>query len=125
MSQEIPRINTYVYMMSDTGNTMGYGKLCVYLDSMSIENKGFFSHFDILPDNPPDFVEGDIFWKVYGTEVDIENNVLWGKCEDFPYWITEEDLVQFIVENNEMEFEEKVEEKVEKIERSQILDIRE
>ncbi len=124
MSKEIPRINTYVYMLSSNGKTMGYGKLCVYLDGMSAENNGFFSYFDIDTDKLPDFTEGDIFWKIYGNEVDIENNVLWGSAEDFPYWIEEEDLALFIVENNDITVAEDIEE-VEKVEsRSQILDLR-
>ena len=121
--RKLPRINTYVYMLSKDGTTMGYGKLCVFLDSMD-EEGGFFSFFENISENPHNLVEGDIFWKIYGEETNIENNVLWGQAEEFPYWITERDLAQFIVENAKIDVIEEMDE-VERVEsRSQILDIR-
>jgi hypothetical protein len=121
ISKEIPRINTYVFMMNKSGKSIGYGKLCVYLDTMSEEAEGFFSQFEDMSANPPDFTEGDIFWKMYGEESNIENNVLWGKTEDFPYWILEEDLIKFVIENGGISALAEVE-KIKS--RSQILDIR-
>jgi len=120
LSTKIPNINTYVYMLSNTLKTVGYGKLCVFLNSMSAKEGGFFKHFDVSHG----LVEGDIFWKIYGEQVDIEDNVSWGKIEDFPYWITEDDLAKFVVENRGVDEVEVDVEEV-KVERSQILDIRE
>jgi hypothetical protein len=76
---------------------MGYGKLVVYLDSM-VEDYGFFEDYD----DPPNFSEGDIFWKMYGVGADMNDNICWDTIEAYPYWIEMKDIIQSTTNKEEM-----------------------
>lgn len=99
ISSKIPKINTYVHMLGKDFKEIGYGKLVVFLNPMN-EEGGFFDDFEDSDDRH-NLTEGDVFWKMYGEQSDMEDNVCWDSIENFPYWITEKDLIEFMIENKE------------------------
>ncbi len=108
LSRKIPKINTYIYALDKELTEIAYGKLHVFLDSMN-ESGGFFHEFyDDDEEIDHEFTEGDLFWKLYGNENKIDNNVCWATVEEYPHWITPEDIVKLVTNEQQLELEEEI-----------------
>jgi hypothetical protein len=117
LSRRLPKINVYTYTMDKELTEIGYGKLVVFIDSMN-ESGGFFADFyEHDEEIGHEFTEGDLFWKIYGDENKIDNNVCWGTVEEYPYWITPEDIIKLVTNNQQLDKEEEIDS------RSDILDL--
>ena len=103
LSISIPKINTYVYTLNKDLSEISYGKLTVCMNYM-FDDGGFFKNYD----TEPNITEGDLFWKTYGNEPDMEWNICWESIEDRPYWITPEDLLKIIINKIEIKKEPKI-----------------
>ena len=104
LSEKIPKINTYIFILSKDFKEIYYGKLVVYLNSME-EDGGFFD-YSFEEDEEHGFLEGDLFWEMYGNDNDIDDNILWDTIEAFPYWITLQELIEVTINKEEDSNEE-------------------
>lgn len=117
LSRKIPKINTYIYLLDKELTEIAYGKLIVYLDSM-IETGEFFDNFYSDEEEiDHNLTEGDLFWKLYGDKNAIDNNVCWATVEEYPYWITPEDIIKLVTNDQQLDKEEEIDS------RSDILDL--
>ena len=106
LSRKIPKINAYTYALDKELTEIAYGKLIVYLDLMD-EPGGFFDNFyDKDEETSHKLTEGDLFWKLYGDENAIDNNVCWATVEEYPYWITPKDIVNLVTDKQQLEKED-------------------
>ncbi len=103
LSRKIPKINTYVYALHRDRNDLGYGKLVVYIESMDDEDGFFETFYDENEDHDHGFQEGDLFWIVYGDAMPIDENLCWDTVENYPCWMTPEDLVRLTTNGEESE----------------------
>jgi hypothetical protein len=108
LSKRLPKINIYIYAMDKELSEIAYGKLVVFLDSMN-KSGGFFNDFyEHDEEISHEFTEGDLFWKLYGDENKIDNNVCWATVEEYPHWITPEDIIKLVTNDNQLDKEEEI-----------------